>query len=579
MATSAQERLGKLSFNLTDVCEQRVKEQLDEFKKSDFVKSIWQKDAKAWTSSDEDKWVGWLDIVEQQKGDLQTFKTFSETVKKGGYTNALLLGMGGSSLSVEVLRLTFGHVKGAPDMVMLDSTVPAQVLTTRKKVDLAKTLVIVASKSGSTTEPNVFCQYFYDEMKKAVGDKAGANFVAITDPGSSMEKRAKELGFGHTFFGVPSIGGRYSALSNFGMIPAAVMGLPVEAILNNADEMARACKPGAEPANNPGLMLGTIIGVLAREGRDKLTMVTSSGFSSFGAWFEQLMAESTGKLGRGIVPIDAEPLCEPSAYGKDRLFVYVHLTSDQDSATQAKLAELEKAGHPVVRIAVPSIEHIGAEFFRWEFATATAGAIIKINPFDQPNVQESKDFTKKFLAEYEEKGALPQADELILEESGIKLFADKANKEELAKSGARDLVGWLKAHLTRLGAGDYFAQNVYIEHNQEHTKVLQGVRDVVLHKQHVATTLGFGPRFLHSTGQLHKGGPNSGVFLQVTADDAQDVPIPGDKYTFGVLKQAQALGDFVALSNRSRRLLRVHLPADVEGGLNKLQQAVKDAMK
>jgi glucose-6-phosphate isomerase len=578
MATSAQERLGKLSWNLTDVYEKPVKEQLEHFKKSDFVKAFWQKDAKAWTSADEDKWLGWLDIVDQQKAQAQTFKSFYEEVKKSGYTHALLLGMGGSSLSVEVLRLTFGHVKGAPDMVVLDSTVPAQVLSTGKKVDLAKTIVIVASKSGSTTEPNVFCQYFYDEMKKAVGDKAGANFVAITDPGSSMEKRAKELGFGHTFFGLPSIGGRYSALSNFGMIPAAVMGLPVEAILNNADEMVRACKPGAEPADNPGLMLGTIIGVLARSGRDKLTMVTSPGFSSFGAWFEQLMAESTGKLGRGIVPVDAEPLAELSAYGKDRLFVYVHLTTDQDAATQAKLAELEKAGHPVVRIAVPSIEHIGAEFFRWEFATATAGAIIQINPFDQPNVQESKDFTKKFLAEYDEKGALPQADELVFEAGGIKLFADTANKEQLAKSGAKDLIGYLKAHLSRLGAGDYFAQNVYIEHNQEHTRVLQGLRELVLHRQHVATTLGFGPRFLHSTGQLHKGGPNSGVFLQITSDDAQDVPIPGDKYTFGVLKQAQALGDFVALSNRDRRLLRVHLPADVEAGLSKLQQSIKEAL-
>lgn len=577
MTTSAQERLGKLSWN-PGTYDKPVKEQLEQFKKSDFVKAVWAKDAKAWTSADEDKWLGWLDIVDQQRAQVQTFKTFQEEVKKGGYTHALLLGMGGSSLSVEVLRLTFGHLAGAPEMVVLDSTVPAQVLTTRKKVDLAKTIVIVASKSGSTTEPNVFCQYFYDEMKKAVGDKAGANFVAITDPGSSMEKRAKELGFGNVFHGDPSIGGRYSALSNFGMIPAAVMGLPVESILNHADEMVRSCKPTVAAQENPGLVLGTIIGVLAREGRDKLTMVNSPGFARFGAWFEQLIAESTGKLGRGIVPVDAEPLEAPESYGKDRLFVYVHLTKDQDPTNEAKLAELEKAGHPVVRIEVPSIDHIGAEFLRWEFATATAGHILKINPFDQPNVQESKDFTKKFLAEYDEKGVLPQADQLLFEGAGIKVFADNANKEALAKSGAKDLTGWLKAHLGRLGAGDYFAQNVYIEHNEAHTRALQSVRELVLDKRHVATTLGFGPRFLHSTGQLHKGGPNSGVFLQITSDDAQDVPIPGDKYTFSVLKQAQALGDFVALSNRDRRLLRVHLPADVESGLAKLEKAIKEAL-
>ncbi len=577
MTTSAQERLGKLSWNPGSY-EQPVKAQLDEFKKAEFVKAVWQKDNKAWTSSDEDKWLGWLDIVEEQRAHLETFKTLAEEVKKAGYTQALLLGMGGSSLSVEVLRLTFGHISGAPDMVVLDSTVPAQVLTTRKKVDLAKTLVIVASKSGSTTEPNVFCQYFYDEMKTAVGDKAGANFVAITDPGSSMEKRAKELNFGRTYYGVPSIGGRYSALSHFGMIPAAVMGLPVDAIIGHAEEMARACKPNVEVTDNPGLMLGTIVGVLAREGRDKLTMVTGPGFHSFGAWFEQLIAESTGKLGRGIVPVDAEPLEDPSVYGKDRLFVYVHLDKNEDAQVQSKLAALEKAGHPVVRISVPSVDHIGAEFFRWEFATAVAGHIIKINPFDQPNVQESKDFTKKFLAEYDEKGALPQADELLFEGDGIKLYADKANKEKLSKAGAKDLTGWLKAHFAQLQDNDYFAQNVYIERNDAHAKVLQEVREAVLKKKHDATTLGFGPRFLHSTGQLHKGGANNGVFLQITSDDAQDVQIPGDKYTFGVLKQAQALGDFVALSNRDRRLLRAHLPAEVESGLKKLQKAINDAL-
>lgn len=577
MATSAQERLGKLSWNPGSY-EQLVKAQLEEFKKAEFVKAVWQKDNKAWTGSDEDKWLGWLDIVEEQRAHLADCKTLSEEVKKAGYTHALLLGMGGSSLSVEVLRLTFGRKPGAPDMVVLDSTVPAQVLTTRKQVDLAKTIVIVASKSGSTTEPNVFCQYFYDEMKKAVGDKAGSNFIAITDPSSSMEKRAKELNFGRTYYGVPSIGGRYSALSHFGMIPAAVMGLPVDAIVNNAEEMVRACKPTVEVIDNPGLMLGTIVGVLAREGRDKLTMITSPGFHSFGAWFEQLIAESTGKLGRGIVPVDAEPLEDLSVYGKDRLFIYVHLDKDEDAAVQTKLAALEEAGHPVVRITVPSVEHIGAEFFRWEFATAVAGQIIKINPFDQPNVQESKDFTKKFLAEYEEKGALPQADELLFEDDGIKLYADKSNKEKLAKAGAKDLTGWLKAHFAQLKEGDYFAQNAYIERNKAHAKVLQAVREVVLKRKHDATTLGFGPRFLHSTGQLHKGGANNGVFLQITSDDAQDVPIPGEKYTFGVLKQAQALGDFVALSNRDRRLLRAHLPANVEAGLKKLQEAINEAI-
>lgn len=556
-----------------------VKAKLEQLAAENATARVWQKDSSLWTKADESKWLGWLDITTQQLQHQSEFKALADDVKTEGFKYALLLGMGGSSLCVEVLRLTFGTRAGFPDMFVLDSTVPAQVLRTKNQLQLDKTLVIVASKSGGTTEPNVLLQYFYDEVKKLVGEeKVGRHFIAITDPGSSMEKRAQLLKFRKVFYGVPEIGGRFSALSNFGMIPCAVMGYDTTDILNRAHKMATACDGKVPVADNPGAVLGAVMGTLASKGTDKVTIITSPEISCLGAWLEQLLAESTGKQGKGIVPIAGEKLQPASNYGKDRLFVYVRLASNPDANQDKAVKELINAGLPVVTMEMPDKADIGAEFFRWEFATAVAGIALGINAFDQPNVQESKDFTKKYLAEYTEKGKLPE-DALLLEQDGIKLYADEKNRSDLKDAVKDGLDAVIAAHLKRAGTGDYFATNAYVDRSPEMEQKLGALRTGVLEAKHIATTLGFGPRFLHSTGQLHKGGANNGVFLQITSDDAQDVQIPGEKFTFGVLKQAQALGDYLALSNRGRRLLRVHLTADVDKGLARLQKAFDSALK
>ncbi|MBY0357734.1 MAG: bifunctional transaldolase/phosoglucose isomerase [Candidatus Obscuribacterales bacterium] len=553
--------------------------ELNSLAANNFCKRLWQKDSSLWTNSDEGQWLGWLDIVTQQLKRLAEFNELTNTIARRGLKHAVLLGMGGSSLCVEVMRQTFGSAAGQPTMLVLDSVVPAQVQTVRSQIDPASTIFIVASKSGSTTEPNVLFQYFFDETKKVVGEKAGEHFIAITDPGSSMEKRAREAGFAHIFYGLPTIGGRFSALSDFGMIPAAIMGLDIKGILKHAESMQKACSPESASDKNPGMVLGSALGALTDAGRDKVTVIASPAIHSLGTWLEQLIAESTGKEERGIIPIAAETLCSPEEYGNDRLFVYVRLNNSPD-ATQDKMVQaLEKAGQPVVRIEMNDTVELGAEFLRWEIATATAGAILGINAFNQPNVQESKDFTKEYLAAYNSSGSLPQ-NKLLLEESGLKLYADDENtaRLEAGMGGNKSLVSALKAHFASIEADDYFAINAYIECCQTLDTELQILRDAVMRKNKVATTVGFGPRFLHSTGQLHKGGPNSGVFLQITSDDARDLAIPGEKFSFGVLKEAQSLGDFKALSTRQRRLLRVHLPADVNAGLKALQAAFKAAL-
>jgi hypothetical protein len=391
--------------------------------------------------------------------------------------------------------------------------------------------------------------------------------------------------FRHIFYGLPSIGGRYSALSNFGMVPAAVMGVETGKFLQRTKEMVEACKPSAPVGENPGVMLGLIVGTAAKLGRDKITLIASPRISDLGAWLEQLIAESTGKLGKGIIPVDRETLGAPDVYGNsnDRIFAYLRLEGAADAAQDAQIAAIEKAGHPVVRIAVSDIYSLGQEFFRWEIATAVAGAILGINAFNQPDVEASKIVTKKLTSEYESTGSLPPEKPLV-EEAGFKLFTDEKNAADLAKATVSDrssdgpLKKYLRAHFARLGAGDYFAVLGYIEMNAEHESLLQTLRMTVRDRKRVATCLGFGPRFLHSTGQGYKGGPNSGVFLQMTCDDAMDLPVPGQKYTFGVVKAAQARGDFQVLADRKRRALRVHLGSDVKAGLTKLAELVKQIL-
>jgi glucose-6-phosphate isomerase len=570
-----------LKSSLPESLAASVKTAISNWQSSDKMKRLWARDAALWTGSDEADWLGWLDIVEEQSAHLAEVRGLAKEVWSAGFKDALLLGMGGSSLCPEVLRMTFGKISGYPDLHVLDSTDPAQVKAFENKIDIARTLFIVSSKSGSTLEPNIFKQYFFELTKKAVGaDKAGSHFMAITDPGSKMQKVAEADRFRHVFFGRPSIGGRYSALSNFGMVPAAVIGIDTKKFLDRAQEMVEACGPSATVEQNPGAVLGIILGTAATAGHDKVTIVTSPDISDLGAWLEQLLAESTGKVGKGIIPVDREALAAPEVYGNDRVFAYIHTEHATDAGSEAKLAAIEKAGHPLVRISMADIYDLGAEFFRWEIATAVAGSIIGIDAFNQPDVEASKIVTKDLTSQYEKSGSLP-AEKPVVEDNGIKLFTDEKNAADLARAagGEKSLAAYLKAHLGRIGAGDYFALLGYIQMNAGHEKTLQAIRHAVRDRKHVATCLGFGPRFLHSTGQAYKGGPNSGVFLQVTCDDAVELPVPEQKYTFGVVKAAQARGDFEVLAQRGRRALRVHLGSNVDSGLRMLAAAVQKAIE
>jgi len=571
--------VSRLKTSLPESLATAVKATIADWQSRGTMQRLWQRDASLWTGSDEANWLGWLDIVDEQLAQHDQLVKVAKEVQSRGFQHVLLLGMGGSSLCPEVLHLTFGRTPQFPTLHVLDSTDPAQVKAFEHQIDISKTLFIVSSKSGSTLEPNIFKQYFFERTKQAVGaGKAGSQFIAITDPGSKMQQVAEADHFLHVFFGRPSIGGRYSALSNFGMVPAAVMGLDTKKFLTRAAQMVRACGASASLEENPGV-LGIILGVAANAGRDKVTIIASHGISDLGAWLEQLLAESTGKVGKGIIPVDRETLTAPEVYGSDRVFVYVRLESGADADQDAKVAAIEKAGHPVVRIAMADTYDLGAEFFRWEIATAVAGSIIGINAFNQPDVEASKIATRNLTSEYEKTGSLP-AEKPLVEDAGVKLFTDEKNAAELAKGAGSDktLAGYLKAHFGRIKAGDYFAVLGYIQMNAEHAQNLQTVRQFVRDKKRVATCLGFGPRFLHSTGQAYKGGPNSGVFLQVTCDDSVELPVPGQKYTFGVVKGAQARGDFQVLANRGRRALRVHLGSNLKEGLATLQAAVQKAL-
>jgi transaldolase/glucose-6-phosphate isomerase len=569
--------LNRQSCKLPDPLARAVAASLEDWKTNNKLRRLWEKDASLWTGADESNWLGWLTIAVEQLDRIGVFRKIADDVKKARFKHVLLLGMGGSSLCPEVLRLTFGKIKGFPELHVLDSTDPAQIKALEEKLDLKRTLCIVSSKSGSTLEPNIYKQYFFERVKAKVGEKeVGKRFIAITDPGSKMQQVAEADKFRKIFMGVPGIGGRYSALSNFGMVPAAVMGLDVAKFLKHTEEMVQACSASSVADVNPGAVLGNILGVAANHGRDKLTIIASPGIFDLGAWLEQLIAESTGKNGRGIVPVDREHLAKPAAYGNDRVFAYLRLASEPDKAQEAAVAALEKAGHPVVRITLPNTYSLGQEFFRWEIATAIAGSIMGINAFNQPDVEASKIETRKLTSEYEATGKLPP-EAPFFEDKGIKLFADEKNSGAL--KSAATLPAVLKAHLSRIGVGDYFAVLGYIPMNSANEKTLQGIRHAVRDATKVATVLGFGPRFLHSTGQAYKGGPNSGVFLQITCDDARDLAVPGQKYTFGIVKAAQARGDFAVLAERGRRALRVHLGKNLKGGLAKLAKAIRQALK
>jgi len=544
------------------------------------ARRLWARDATLWTGSDEGHWLDWLGITDDQVAHAGPLKEIAQDVANAGVSHAVLLGMGGSSLCPEVMRKTFGTIKGFPELHVLDSTDPAQIAAIEHAVDLAHTLFIVSSKSGTTLEPNILLQYFLPRVKRAVGAAhAGDHFIAITDPGSALHHIAERERFRQVFFGVPGIGGRYSALSNFGMVPAALMGIDVGRLLDRTELMVHSCAASVPAEQNPAVVLGAILGTLAGAGRDKVTFITSPGISDLGAWLEQLIAESTGKQGKGLIPVDREPVGAPAVYGQDRLFVYLRLDPAPDPTQDDAVDALERAGHPVVRIAIADIADIGQEFFRWEMATAVAGSIIGINPFNQPDVEASKVATRELTAAFERTGMFP-TETPIFEATGLKLFTDAKNAAalKLGLDGDRSIVGYLRAHLNRIHQGDYFAMLAYLAMTDQYEAALQAIRLAVRDRTRVATCVGFGPRFLHSTGQAYKGGPNTGVFLQITCDDAADMPVPGQKYSFGVVKAAEARGDFAVLVERDRRALRVHLGADVSAGLHTLETALMRAL-
>ena len=569
------EKLTDIKTALPADLENAVQKGLKDWCKDGTIRKLWNKDASVWTGGEEAKWLKWLDTVDERLAHVAELESFQAEVKARGFKQVLLMGMGGSSLGPEVLAMTFGKHEGYGHLYVLDSTDPQQVRTFEGKIDPKETLFIVSSKSGSTLEPNIMLSYFLDVAKKALGEKAGEHFVAVTDPGSALEKKAAADGFWKVFHGDKQIGGRYSVLSNFGMVPAAASGVPLKLFLEDALHGVKACDGSVPAAVNPGVLLGTVFGIGAEKfGRDKITIIATKQVMDFGAWAEQLIAESTGKLGKGLIPIDDETLAGPTHYGKDRLFVYFRLASEHSHEQDEAVKTLIDAGQPVVTVNLHDRRQIAQEFFRWEIATAVAGAFLGINPFDQPDVEASKIETKKLTAAYNETGSLP-AESPFATDGDLEFFADKKNASALKGDTAQAI---LKVHFDRVKAGDYVGLLAYIERDRNSIEWIQHTRLAIRDAKTVATAAEFGPRFLHSTGQAYKGGPDSGVFLQITADDAHDLPVPGERYSFGVVKAAQARGDFDVLAERGRRALRVHIKGDLKKGLATLASAIKAAI-
>jgi transaldolase / glucose-6-phosphate isomerase len=523
-----------------------VDEAAKRIEKDKVVDRIWAKDAALWKSDDAHKKIianalGWLTVPELMQKQVSQLRAFAEAVK-GDFDHVVVLGMGGSSLCSEVTRRLFGEKPGYPKLKVLDSTVPEAVRELEQSIDLQRSLFIVASKSGTTTEPMMFHRYFYDRVKN------GQNFVAVTDPDTQLVRDAERDGFRHVFVNPADIGGRYSALSLFGLVPAAIAGYDVEALVDRAVHAAHVAHV-ADPKKNPAAMLGTILGALANAGRDKLTLITPPPLDTLGLWIEQLIAESTGKEGKGILPVAGEPPLKANDYGKDRVFVCVRLRGSDDVA---KLKELTDAGHPVVDLVLNDPEDLGEIFFTWEFATAVAGALLGIDPFDQPNVQESKDNTKRLLGEFTSSGTLNDIDLVP----------------------AADANGKIGSLLATAKPGDYVALTEYVAPSPQRDKTIAQIRETIARELHVATTTGYGPRFLHSTGQLHKGGGANGIFIQMVGT-TDDVAIPGEKFSFGTLARAQAIGDYESLKSRGRRAIRIDLGGDIDGGLERLAEVVK----
>jgi glucose-6-phosphate isomerase len=555
--------------------EQRTDQAIQAAAAEDVVKRIWRKDATLWKDDEASQKVirnalGWLTVPDEMIGVVDELTEFAELIRQRGFQTVMVCGMGGSSLCPEVFARTFGRQPDYPELLVLDSTDPDVLADLLKRIDIQKCLFVIASKSGSTTEPNTFYKFWYDQLSKQT-DSPGANFVAITDPGSPMVETAAKLSFQRTFLNQADIGGRYSALSYFGMVPAALMGIDVRKFLSNAKEAEQSCAPVMPPAKNPALQLGIIIGEAANSGRDKLTFVIEKSIATLGLWIEQLIAESTGKEGKGILPVAGEELGDVSEYSTDRLFVSISI-DEPSPETSAKLSELNRAGHPVIYRKLSDLYGLGAEFFAWEFATACAGWSLGINPFDQPNVQESKDATKELLSTFVNHGSLPEQNKLVADEL-ITIYAESTADNLSAMSTLQAI----RSLLASVKTGNYIALLNYTEETPAIDEELQKIRITLRDATKCATTVGYGPRFLHSTGQLHKGGPDTGVFFQITANDTVDFAVPGEPYTFSILKQAQALGDFRSLAKRGRRAIRVDVGNDTLKGLARLKDLISQA--
>jgi transaldolase/glucose-6-phosphate isomerase len=552
--------------------------ELNLWKKENKTQRLWESDASLWTNSDESNWMGWLNVMAEME-DVERIEALAKEIKEAGFSDIVLMGMGGSSLCPDMMARTFGKIAHFPQLHILDSTDPAQICHLEQQINLKKTFFIVSSKSGSTLEPNIFKDYFYTRLQTVLNKtEVGDRFLAITDPNTKLEVMAKDDHFKAIFHGVPSIGGRYSALSNFGMVPSGLMGVNVKEFLRHVEVMQDMCSPTTPINENAGVVLGVVLGVCANHGKDKVTLIASPGIHSLGAWLEQLLAESTGKNGKGLIPVDQEPLGAASVYNNDRVFVYIRLESAPDLAQDDAVAALEKAGFVVVRLSLSDIMHLGAELFRWEIATDVAGSILGIDPFNQPDVEESKVLSLQLTDQYEKTGKLTEAKPFFSAE-GISLFTDEKNAERITQDlvGQPSLVAYLRAHLNQIHTGDYVDLSAFIEMTDGNLELLQKSRVIIRDNKKIATCLGFGPRFLHSTGQAYKGGPNTGVFLQITADHDEDLPVPTHKYTFGLVIAAQAAADFAVLVKRSRRVLRIHLGNDVQAGLRVLQKLLDSA--
>ncbi|MGC9964713.1 MAG: hypothetical protein ABSE08_04855 [Syntrophobacteraceae bacterium] len=550
--------------------ESAVLEKLKDLEKADFCARLWQKDPTLWKMEpDQQKIItnalGWLDSPVKIRAAVGGLSEFAADLKRSGFRHALLMGMGGSSLAPMVFSETFGkHAPGLP-LTVLDTTDPATVIRLERSLPLANTFFIEASKSGTTVESRSFGEYFFERVKSIKANRAGENFAVITDPGSMLERLAEERSYRKVFLNYPDIGGRYSALSYFGLVPASLMGIDLDELLLRTSKIANQCRTRRPLSENPGIALGTAIGVLASGGRDKLTFILPGPIATFGMWLEQLIAESTGKEGSGVVPVSGEPVGDPQVYGKDRLFVEFRINNEPDETVEAKADSLRKAGHPVITVHMRDRLDLGEQFFLWEIATATAGALLRINPFDQPNVQESKEFTAKILDEVRKEGRVPEA-AMELRHGPLRLYM---------AGGASSIPQALSFFFKQAVEKDYFAILAYLTENEANESGLRRVRLLVRDKARIATTFGFGPRYLHSTGQLHKGGMNDGLFLLVTSDSAEDAGIPGQPYAFGMLMRAQALGDFEALRKHRRRVLRVHLSGETPAGLAALEEVLK----